>query len=836
MFLRHAENAVQAVIQMTKMVRLREMLVSLFRARSIRSRLLLWNLSVFASLLVGIVLASYLYTLRQIKRDKFELQGEIATQVAARIEAFVEQKIARLRETALSLSSQPMGGRAQESIAVQLLKNDPAIVEAAVLNAGGLETVKVSPAKTFSSAELVDQSKTQKFRHAIGGKIFIGPVYASEKTEPHMTIALPLKDDAEKIVGVLSAQVNLTFLWEAIANIRFGAGGYAYLTDGRGNVIAHRDSSLVLKGTNVNQLHEVREFLSNPNAGDPTPTDESYGIAGERVLSTYAPLPRLGWAVVLEEPLDIALADVRGEQLFALLLMVAGLAVGALVILWLSHQFTQPIRELERGVKLIRSGSLDHQMEIDSAGEIQSLAHEFNQMAKDLKASHASLEQKVEQRTRELSALFEVTTTINQSLDPEPVLQAAIEKINGIFHFEVTRILLVEAEEKHFNLRGSQQTQPEFSTRVLGLKRGQGITGKVAETGEELIFEDISSDPRYQQWSHTSTTQKKGLRFLAVFPIRTKSECVGVLFCAGQMPRRLAENELRLLRSMTDQIGVAIENATLFAAVSAKSRELEKANDDLIEANRIKSGFMAGMSHELRTPLNIIMGNVELLKDGFFGEVNTGQIKSLSQITHHTRVLLKLINNVLTLTKIEAQKMALETAPLHVEEVIGHVKGYAEQLARNGRVQIRWKVAPDLPNIVTDAVKLEEILQNLIGNAYKFTTNGHIEIRVRNLEAAERIEFAVADTGIGIESGALDRIFDEFHQLQDAHTGNFDGFGLGLNIVKKYLELMGGDIWVESEPGAGSTFTFTLPYAADSEMAISATESADGDALAVRGR
>ena len=804
------------------MALLRETLVRFFRARGIRSRLLLWNLSVFGSLLIGVVLAGYLYSVRQIKRDKFELQGEIATLVAARIEALVEQKIDRLRRAASPLSAQPMGGRAQESIAAHLLKTDPAIVEAAVLNAVGQETVKVSSIATFSPAKLVDQSKTPKFTRAIQGETFMGPVSASERTEPHMTIALPLKDEAAKIVGVLAAEVNLTFLWEVVGNIHFGSAGYAYLTDGRGNLIAHRDPSLVLKRIKLNQLHEIQEFLSHPNSGDPTPTDESEGITGERVLSTYAPLARLGWAVVLEEPVEVALADVKVEQFFALLLIVAGLGVGALLILWLSHRITQPILVLERGVQLIRSGNLDHQVKIETADEIQSLAHEFNQMAKDLKGAHAELEQKVEQRTHELSALFDVTTTINRSLDPEPVLQAAIEKINGIFHFEVTRVLLIEAEEKHFDLQGSYQ--PEFATRVLGLQRGQGITGRVAETGEELIFEDISSDPTYELWSQSSATRRNGLRFLAVFPIRTKSECVGVLFCAGKIPRRLAENERRLLRSMTDQIGVAIENATLFAAVSAKSRALQKANDDLIEANRIKSGFMAGMSHELRTPLNIIMGNVELLKDGFFGAVNTGQIKSLTQITHHTRVLLKLINNVLTLTKIEAQKMSLEAAPLHVDEVLAHVKGYAEQLARNGRVEIRWRVEGDLPKITTDAVKLEEILQNLIGNAYKFTTHGHIEIRVRKLAAVERIEFAVADTGIGIERESLNRIFDEFHQLQDAHTGNFDGFGLGLNIVKKYLELMSGDIRVESELGAGSTFTFTLPYAVDFESAVSARE------------
>src|SRR6185503_15325673 len=134
-------------------------------------------------------------------------------------------------------------------------------------------------------------------------------------------------------------------------------------------------------------------------------------------------------------------------------------------------------------------------------------------------------------------------------------------------------------------------------------------------------------------------------------------------------------------------------------------------------------------------------------------------------------------------------------------------------LSRNGRVQVLWNVEPSLPPLTTDALKLEEILQNLIGNAYKFTPAGKIEIGVKNLKNEKRLEFAVADTGRGIEEKDLDKIFEEFHQLKEAHTGNFDGFGLGLNIVKKYIDIMQGDIGVESRPGIGTTFTFTLPYA-----------------------
>jgi signal transduction histidine kinase len=264
--------------------------------------------------------------------------------------------------------------------------------------------------------------------------------------------------------------------------------------------------------------------------------------------------------------------------------------------------------------------------------------------------------------------------------------------------------------------------------------------------------------------------------------------------------------------SMSNQIGVAVENANLFATVSDKSIALEEANRELKDANRIKSEFMSAMSHELRTPLNVIMGNVELMQDRFFGDVTEPQTKALTQITHHAKVLLKLINNVLTLTKIEAKKMSCELAKIDLEEVITHVKGYTEQLSRNKKLQILWDVEPNLPSITTDALKLEEIFQNLIGNAYKFTSKGKIEITVRNLKDSERIEVAVADTGIGIEPNEVQSIFEEFHQLKEAHTGQFDGFGLGLNIVKNYIQLMQGDIRVDSQPGVGSTFTFTLPH------------------------
>jgi signal transduction histidine kinase len=149
---------------------------------------------------------------------------------------------------------------------------------------------------------------------------------------------------------------------------------------------------------------------------------------------------------------------------------------------------------------------------------------------------------------------------------------------------------------------------------------------------------------------------------------------------------------------------------------------------------------------------------------------------------------------------------------VNIDEVVAHAQSQIEQLNRNNRLQVSWDVEPDLPAIVTDVTKLEEILQNLIGNAFKFTPRGRIQLRIRNIPDLKRIEFTVADTGIGIEPHDLARIFSPFEQITEAHTGDFNGVGLGLNIVEKYLELMQGDIRVKSDPGEGSTFIFSLPH------------------------
>jgi signal transduction histidine kinase len=413
---------------------------------------------------------------------------------------------------------------------------------------------------------------------------------------------------------------------------------------------------------------------------------------------------------------------------------------------------------------------------------------------------------------KQLSALYNVTATVNQSLELEGVLEEVIKKITGIFHFDTMRIFIFNPKMDELHLRASFPPDREDISHVRMFRRGEGVVGRVADSGKAMIFEDARTDPEYLALSKTKTTQKGGFSFFAAFPIKAKQRSIGAIMCNSKVSLRLTLDEVQLIESMADQIGVAVENANLFYEARRKSAELEQANIELVEANRAKADFLAAMSHELRTPLNVIIGNADLIRDGMFGDITEKQKIAMEKILHYSETLLKLINDVLTLTRVEAQKASLKVSTFDVGEIIAHAQSYVEHLNRDGHLKVLWHVERGLPPMTTDALKLEEILQNLIGNAFKFTPKGRIEVRVQDLRGNGRIEFSVADTGIGIANHELDKIFEQFHQLGEAHTGTYSGVGLGLNIVKRYVEVMQGKIRVESAPGRGSTFIFELPY------------------------
>src|SRR5919109_2089894 len=388
----------------------------LIRRGGIRRRLLVWGLSLFCVTLTIAVVTGYFYTLGLIQRDAAALQAELASVTADNIHKFVRRKIERFSDNAAALSLYPLGSKEQQLLLRLLVKNDTSFTDASVINSQGMEVLKVSDRKVYFPSDLTDQSKSAKFIKGLKGEDYISPVYTSIRAQPYITLAIPLWGAAQSIAGVLSAEADLSFLWEVIGKIHFATAGYAYLVDEHGNLIAHSDATLILKRPDLRQVSGVQKFLRNPAHSDPTPAQEGRGLLDKPVLATYAPVPELGWAVILEEPIDAALANVEMLKRSAVVLLVVGLIVGAAVIAWLSSRMTGPIRELHQGAKIIGTGNLDYRVDIKTGDEIEWLGEEFNKMAEELNVSYATLEQKVKDKTHELEKANTQLEQANSSL------------------------------------------------------------------------------------------------------------------------------------------------------------------------------------------------------------------------------------------------------------------------------------------------------------------------------------------------------------------------------------------------------------------------------------
>jgi signal transduction histidine kinase len=251
----------------------------------------------------------------------------------------------------------------------------------------------------------------------------------------------------------------------------------------------------------------------------------------------------------------------------------------------------------------------------------------------------------------------------------------------------------------------------------------------------------------------------------------------------------------------------------LYESQQRASQELQRLNEQLQQASKAKSNFLANMSHELRTPMNAILGFVEMVLDEIYGDVPPHLREPLTDVQTNGKHLLRLINDVLDLSKIEAGRMELVLAEYSVHDVVETVRTSLQSLALEKGLGFVAAADDNLPIGVGDGKRITQCLMNLVGNALKFTRHGRVAVWVE--QQGKNLLYRVADTGIGIPEEELENIFAEFQQVDTAITREFSGTGLGLNITKKFVELHGGRIWVESELGKGSTFFFTIPLRAN---------------------
>ena len=351
----------------------------------------------------------------------------------------------------------------------------------------------------------------------------------------------------------------------------------------------------------------------------------------------------------------------------------------------------------------------------------------------------------------------------------------------------------------------SSEFEKYMETHPLPLGRATTVGRTVLELQPVHIL-DVLADPEF---GIKEAAKLSGLRTALGVPLLREGVPIGVMVLGRKTVRPFTEAQIALVTTFADQAVIAMENVRLFDEIQDKSRQLQIASQH-------KSQFLANMSHELRTPLNAILGYTELMADGAYGEPSEKMLGILKRLEANGKHLLGLINDVLDLSKIEAGQLILELSDYCVQDIAQTVRSTLEPLATDKKLGFKVEVAPELPPGHGDGRRLTQVLINLVGNAIKFTDAGEVAIKAEANNGSFYV--SVRDTGPGISAADQTRLFQEFQQADNAITKKKGGTGLGLAISKRIIEMHGGKIWVESKPGQGSTFTFTLPVIVERQV------------------
>jgi two-component system sensor histidine kinase/response regulator len=672
------------------------------------------------------------------------------------------------------------------------------------------------------------------------------------------TCAAPIFSADGQVIGVVGFDLLLETIQEDILKLDMGDQGYAFLLNSAGDVLVGPNLSantLVWNqpfvGENLLRSNEPRmQSIARRMTKSERDVTRLMTKQGDIYLA-YAPIRTADWSLGIVIPeAEITGAgervgsgiatqqdQLRSQVIFIWLMSLVALPVLGIMLTLL---VTRPLRTLQLGAQRIAAGDLLHRIDVKSDDEIGDLVQSFNRMTASLRQKVDELENDLHRLAtlNEVSNRFKTILSLQELLDQVPV--AVCEGLG----FDRAVLYLVEGDRLQavtasFGPEGQQLVQPflEAANVEIITLDSSTVEADIVRSGQAVIVDNPWQHPRVMQLKQ-QISQSEAYVQVPIFGHEEK--VIGLLSADYHYHARpITPRDAAQLLTYASVVGLSIENIRLYnnleQQVAQRTTELRAALERAQEADRLKGKFLAAISHELRTPLNAIIGFSTVMLDELDGPITAIQREDLKTINQNGKFLLHLINELLDLARIEANKVELMLAPLDVSELVNEVADTVQGLIHHKPLSIRT-VLPETPLYAyADHGKVRQILLNLLSNAVKFTREGHIAVVVRlvtmatndteqDLKSTHAVELAsqevpstrtwvaisVRDTGIGIASDKLPLIFEEFRQVHQ-ERGTLRGSGLGLAITRKLVEIHNGRIWVESVPGRGSTFTFTLP-------------------------
>ncbi|HET7008009.1 MAG TPA: GAF domain-containing sensor histidine kinase, partial [Candidatus Binatia bacterium] len=435
-------------------------------------------------------------------------------------------------------------------------------------------------------------------------------------------------------------------------------------------------------------------------------------------------------------------------------------------------------------------------------GRMRRLAQEKEE---EVRREQRAAEDLRRQRER-LEAMHEVNLAVTSTNDTKSILNALLEKTLSHLPYAAALVRLRDPQSQLVETVAAKGFDSKERLDADSLT----FIDEIMKATEPLIVRNVFADQRVE---NLQFFKKEGLVSIVGMPLVANGDSLGCLVYAAREEHGFGAEEIEFLKTLAGQAAIAIHHSQLY-------RQSQQQTEELRHAHKIKDDFLKVVSNELKTPLNVISGYTDMFNQGLLGQLTPIQEKAIETIERQSKELDGLISKVLQVSDIESETLRAAKNEINLWEFMSELRAeYDFPLAKN--VKIIWDYPGDLPTVQSDRPKLKRIAENLINNAIKYTNHGTVLISLNYLAPSKILELKVADSGIGMANERRGVIFEKFRQLQESHSVlQHGGVGLGLYIVKKYMDILGGEIRVDSEPGKGSTFTMRIPVALYKRVAL----------------